>query len=251
MVRILLVDDEYDIVRGLKETVNWKRAGAKIAGVAGNGLEALRIIGQVPVDFVITDVKMPVMDGIELAKHINSEYPHIRLIILSGYTNFSFAQKAIEFGVSRYLVKPVDIEELIKIIKEDSESNPRSNLGIKFNSRYYPESFSPEAVTSITTRRALQYIEKFFSEKINLEQVASFVQKSPNYFSAKFRQDTGYNFTYLLTFIRIKVAEHLLIKTEETIDCIAFAVGFTDAGYFVKLFKKHHNSTPGEYRQRI
>jgi len=112
---ILIVDDEYVIREGLKHVIEWESLGYYIAGTASSGEETLRFLENMRVDVVLTDVRMPRISGIELARLIKLSYPETKVVILSGYDNFSYAQNAIRHGVYHYLLKPCAEEELLEV----------------------------------------------------------------------------------------------------------------------------------------
>ena len=113
MYKVLIVDDEYLIREGLSESISWEKLGYKVSGTARNGQEALDIMSEEPADIIITDVKMPVMDGITLCSIINKKYPKTKIIILSGYGEFEYAKRAIEYNVYSYILKPLNEDELV------------------------------------------------------------------------------------------------------------------------------------------
>ena len=106
MYSVLLVDDERIILEGLSVVVEWERHGTALAGKAKNGAEALEMIREIRPDIVITDLKMPNMNGLELIAAVREEYPDIVFVILSGYDEFEYAQRAMQYGVRHYLLKP-------------------------------------------------------------------------------------------------------------------------------------------------
>ncbi len=114
MYNVLFVDDEIKICRGLSIIIDWSKYGFSILSSASNGREAIQKIKENKVDLVITDIRMPVMDGLELSKQIRDINLDTRIIIISGYNEFSYAQKAIEYGVRAFLLKPLIPEELIE-----------------------------------------------------------------------------------------------------------------------------------------
>lgn len=116
-LKLLIVDDEPIICQGLKMTVPWDEIGVEIVGEAYDGEEALSIIKDTHVDIILTDVNMPIMDGLELAEQVSHLFQHIRMIIISGYDEFDYAKRAMKSGVRDYLLKPVDIDELMKLVK--------------------------------------------------------------------------------------------------------------------------------------
>ncbi|QHW31618.1 response regulator [Paenibacillus rhizovicinus] len=111
MYKLLIVDDEKEIREGLASWP-WHQVGIEVAGCCSHGLEALQFVEEKPVDLVITDIRMPFMDGIELMTALNARYPFIRVVILSGYNDFEYAQKALQFGAIDYLLKPLQFQML-------------------------------------------------------------------------------------------------------------------------------------------
>ncbi|WP_034761834.1 response regulator transcription factor [Rossellomorea vietnamensis] len=118
MLKVILVDDEIQIRRGLKWKVDWEEEGFVIAGEASNGKEALQVIEEVMPDLILTDVRMPVMDGMQLVKALSSQYPEIKVIVLSGYADFEYVRSSLVEGVKDYLLKPVDPEELTAALRK-------------------------------------------------------------------------------------------------------------------------------------
>lgn len=117
MYRLLIVDDEEIEREGMAQFIDWQRFNVKITGTAWNGVEALEKIRAEQPDIILTDIKMPVMDGIELIKRTKENYPDIQFIVLSGYGEYEFTSQAMELGVRHYLLKPCD-EEQIEVVLE-------------------------------------------------------------------------------------------------------------------------------------
>ncbi|QHT59181.1 response regulator [Paenibacillus lycopersici] len=109
--KLLIVDDEKEIREGLASWA-WEKVGIEVAGICSHGLEALQFVEERPVDIVITDIRMPFMDGLELMSALNARYPFIRVVILSGYNDFEYAQKALQCGAIDYLLKPLQFQML-------------------------------------------------------------------------------------------------------------------------------------------
>jgi two-component system response regulator YesN len=117
LIKVLIVDDRSIIRKSIRAMSCWENNEMSIVGEAANGLEAIKLINDLSPHIVITDVKMPLMDGIELSKHIYEYFDNsIRTIILSAYDEFGYAQQAIKYGVSEYLLKPLKQEELVDAI---------------------------------------------------------------------------------------------------------------------------------------
>ncbi len=164
-MNILIVDDEPKIRKGLRHVVDWWEHGIKIVGSAANGSEALEIIKNPDnkVDIVITDIEMPIMDGIQLSKEIKNSFPGIKIIILSGYDNFEYAKNAMKYGVTDYLLKPVDEDELLNTVLKMRKQIEDKNYS-------YPE----ELETKI-----IEDIDSFKSKEINddIEEVFLYFKK--------------------------------------------------------------------------
>lgn len=118
MYQVLLVDDEQDILNTLQTNVDWPSYGVENVLIARDGLDALKILEQQPVDLMIADIRMPNMDGLSLLQEVRSKYPHVRYFILSSYREFEYAHAAINLGVENYLLKPVNSEELNQSIRK-------------------------------------------------------------------------------------------------------------------------------------
>ncbi|WP_168120098.1 response regulator [Paenibacillus sp. HB172176] len=112
MIKVMIVDDKPMVCRGLREMIPWESLDAKIVGDCRNGQEALETALVQKPDVIITDVRMPVMDGIELCKHIRERLPETIVFILSAFHEFSYAQAAIRYGVSDYILKPIDKQKI-------------------------------------------------------------------------------------------------------------------------------------------
>ncbi len=116
MFKVFLVEDEVNIRQSIRDTIDWNAAGFEYLGDAPDGELALKAIRKLRPDIVITDIKMPFMDGLELAELLHNELPEMKTIILSGHGDFAYAQKAIRLGVVEYLLKPISPVELIQAV---------------------------------------------------------------------------------------------------------------------------------------
>lgn len=122
-MRVLIVDDEKIIRDGLCAMIPWREYGFQIPDTAPNGAKALEIMEATSYDVLITDVRMPAMDGLALCQNVHSLYPNCVIIILSGYGDFQYAQKAMEYGVRRYLLKPVDENKLTEVLLQIQQNH--------------------------------------------------------------------------------------------------------------------------------
>ena len=126
MLKMMIVDDERGI-RDKIEQLDWEKIGIEVECVCDNGLVAYNQLHYNSVDIIITDIRMPIMNGIELAKAVNEEFPGVMVIILSGYDEFEYARKCLEYKVFGYLLKPIEINNLFKIVSEAAEDIKKRN----------------------------------------------------------------------------------------------------------------------------
>lgn len=112
MYRVLIVDDEPRVRRGLRGCVNWRAMDMEVCGEAPNGREAMELVKRLEPDVVLSDVRMPFMDGIELCRALNERYPGIQVVLISGYSDLDYLKSALRMGVVNYILKPVNLQEL-------------------------------------------------------------------------------------------------------------------------------------------
>lgn len=238
-MKILIVDDEPKIRNGLSRLLS-RKDGWEVVGVYENAMEALKYLAVNHVDVMITDIKMPELSGLELIARIREQDKKTTIIILSGYSDFQFAQRAIELGVRRYLTKPTDTKELIGIL-EDLDRN----LSEKQEERQ-----EEKKVQNLFVQRAVDYIRLNYSEKISLKEIADQLYLSPNYTSELFKKHTGKNISEYITEYRLEKARTLLEQAEYRVSDVSEMVGIHDVRYFSSMFKKKYGMTPTEYRNQ-
>lgn len=122
LYRIILVDDEEEVRKGIIRKIDWEALGFQVVGDAENGQDALEKIEQLEPDVVMTDIRMPYMDGLTLTSWIRQKYPSVKVLIFSGFDDFEYAQKAIKLNVTEYILKPVNVEELTRILNRVREN---------------------------------------------------------------------------------------------------------------------------------
>ena len=122
VIKIFLAEDEAIIRRGIRDSIDWEANGLEFVGEAGDGEYAYPLILKTEPDILLTDVKMPFMDGLELSRLVKKSLPHIKIIILSGYNEFDYAKEAIKIGISDYLLKPITSASLVDALKRVAET---------------------------------------------------------------------------------------------------------------------------------
>lgn len=251
--KLIIADDEFLIRDGL-QSFDWKRLGFEMIQAVSNGKKVLELMAQKTANLIITDIKMPVMDGLELSKIVREKYPDCKIVILTGYRNFDYAKSAISAGVSEYLLKPVDLNELEELIlrlkqKMDEEEFIR---GIVTTATGNMHNVNENAKTSsyVAVQQAIKYIQEHYSEKITLRQLSDHVFLSPSYFSIQFKKETGKNFVEYLKEYRIEKAKELLRKSCLKVYEISEMVGYQNPKYFTDAFTGYTGLTPLEFRQK-
>lgn len=140
---VLLVDDEEDVIQVIMRKIDWEGLGFSVIGYATNGVKALEMLEEFQPDVVMTDIRMPYMDGMELSKRIRTEYPGTKILLFTGFDEFEYAKEAVHLEVEEYILKPLNSQELTKVfthlkIKLDQEINEKKNVEILKN--YYMDS---------------------------------------------------------------------------------------------------------------
>lgn len=238
-MKILIIDDEPKIRNGLSNLLT-RREGWEVAGAYENAADALKYLAVNQVDVMITDIKMPEISGLELIARIRERDKKTAIIILSGYSNFQFAQRVIELGVSRYLTKPTNPRELICVLEETEK---------KLGGKQEKEEDSGK-IPNLFVQKAADYIKLNYSEKISIKEIADQLYLSPNYLSELFKKHTGKTISEYLTEYRLEKACQLLDHAEYRVGDVSGMVGIHDGRYFSNMFKKKYGMTPTEYRNR-
>ncbi len=140
---VLLADDEEEVIHVIMKKINWEEMGFSVIGYANNGVKALEMVEELQPDVVMTDIKMPYMDGMELSNRIKASYPGTKILLFTGFDEFEYAKEAVHLEVEEYVLKPVNSVELTKIfiqlkIKLDQEISEKRNVEIL--EKYYVDS---------------------------------------------------------------------------------------------------------------
>lgn len=139
MLKVLLVDDEPFILQGLKVLIDWNAEGYEVVGAVRTGQEAIDYLKENPVDLVMTDIKMPVMSGIELLEEVRrDQISDAYFIILSGYNDFAYAQQAVRYHCIDYILKPVEKEQLIAVLQKVAAMSEKKEIRRKIGRRWKP-----------------------------------------------------------------------------------------------------------------
>ncbi len=248
MLKVLLVEDENLIRRGLHFQMNWTEVGCVVAGDAATGREGLEQIKALKPDIVITDIRMPDMDGLEMLEEGHEEWD-FEAVIITGYSEFEYAKQAIHLGVSEYLLKPVDLNELKtclqKIVSRRQEQRQEQQEGERPQVQLAPK-LEPSAIENPYARAMLQFIQEHYAQRISLTDLSQELNISCTHLNAKFKAETGYTFHDFLNYYRISKAAELQKQGIYKLYEVAELVGFSDYKYFNKVYKRYVGYAPNK-----
>ena len=140
---LLLVDDEEEVVQIIIKKMDWEALGFTVVGYASNGVKALEMVEEYQPDVVMTDIKMPYMDGIELTKRIKERYPETKILVFTGFDEFEYAREAVHIGVEEYILKPINAMELSEVftqLRKKLEQEVSEKQNMETLQQYYMES---------------------------------------------------------------------------------------------------------------
>ena len=242
MYRVVLVDDEHMILEGLTRVVPWTQLGCEVAGTAGNGQEGLALVRSMRPDILMTDIRMPNMDGLRMIAALRSEFPRLQITVLTAFRDFDYAQTALNLGVCRYLLKPSKMDELNEAIRT-------MTARLDALPAQAPEPAVDGAPAgNYIVRQAMDYMRAHCTEHLSLGDVADHVYVSQWHLSKLINRHMNQSFFDLLGGMRVDKARGLLTGTALRVHEIAERCGYSDLGHFSKSFKKITGMTPGEYR---
>lgn len=250
MKKIFIVEDEDIIRRGLVCTIDWLRLGCSVVGDAPDGLAALPRIEALQPDIVLTDIRMPRLDGLALAQRLKECAHAPAIIFLTSYADFSYAQAALRLQAADYLLKPIDEAELQRVLEKipvlpprqpDEDDTGESTHALK-NWAALRERL--QQAESPYIRAVLAAIQTRYREKLSLEQIAAEQGVSQSYLSRKLKDATGQTFGSLLARYRLQQSIDLLAAGTWRVYEIAEQTGFGDYKNFCQVFKKYLHTSP-------
>ena len=238
--RAVLIDDEAIIVEGLRKVVKWDEYNCEVAGTASDAVSGARLIREVKPDILITDICMPGQNGLTMLAGLRSEFPEMQVTVLTGYRDFAYAQEAIKLGVTRFLLKPSKMAEINEALSAMIE---------KIEGKEAPS--TEQNTGSFIVNQAMAYIEKHYSEKLTLQEVAETCYVSQWHLSKLLNKYAGQSFYDILNKVRISAAKELLKDPSLRVGDIGMMVGYMDNAHFSRIFKKLTGCSANEYRNQL
>lgn len=243
--RVMVIEDESMIRKNIIKKINQSQLLYEVVDEAQNGEEALGLIEKSLPHLVVTDIRMPVMDGLELIKNIYFAYPSVKVMIISGYNDFEYAKTGIQYGVKDFLLKPVNMDELKETLMR-IEFELISERDERLQSMVMP---SRQLTSEQVADYAEHYIKGHYHSNLSVTDVADRLGYSSDYIGKVFKKHKGATLIKFITKLRIQEAKQLLLDHPELeIQEIGSMVGYSDPFYFSRVFKKITNQYPSELR---
>ncbi len=251
MIKVMIVDDEKYVRMGIKNDTDWALIGCEVVAEASNGEMALEMAGEFRPDLVISDIKMPKMDGIELAGKLLEKYPDTKVIFLTAYNEFEYARQAVRLGVSDYLLKPFQDGELEGAIQRLLHLHPNAPaVQTELENELIPLK-RKEEIENRYVQTAIEYIEKNYSDKdFSIGKLSEAMSVSEGHISRLFKAETEISINNYLTRYRIRKAMDYLKDVQSKVYEVAEKVGYQDIAYFSNTFKKLVGTSPSEYQSK-
>lgn len=242
MYKLIIVDDEPRILDGIANLFPWEKIGFHVEGVFTNCKTALSYLSTHPVNVVLSDIRMPEMDGIEFTKYLG-KYPKIKIVLFSSYQNYEYFRSAIKYQVTDYLLKPIKYEELINCFSEIKKS-----LDIEINQEASPDK-KPKSYYEKVVQTVKEYVMQNYKDA-SLEKAATLVTLSNSYLSKIFKEHADLGFSDFLMKIRMEKACEFLNDLHYKGYEIAYRVGYENPKNFSRAFRSYYHMSPMEYRNK-
>lgn len=251
MLKLVIAEDEEIIRRGLVCTFDWEKLGVVVVGDAEDGVEALELIHEKKADVILTDIRMPRLSGIDLAKRLQGEHRTVHVVFLTSYADFDYAQQAVRLGAADYLLKPVEEEALVPVFARlqtcaAAAGGDRMALPGQLDAW---TAYRDCAKRNPYVRVALGTIEARYASRPSIETIAADEGVSSSYLSRKIKEVTGKTFGELLTAYRLQKSIELLSEGRLRVYEIAERAGFGDYKNFAQVFKRIMHTTPKAFME--
>ena len=256
MIRLLIADDEKLEREALADMVSRRFEHEVVLELAENGRKAADRAVLWGADLILMDIEMPGMSGLDAARAVLAQRPACRVIFVTAYSLFQYAHEAVHLGACDYLLKPVDPDELEASIRRAMRQieAERKLEELARTTELSPEPETPEvpenSQTAMVMTQVRRYLEDNYMFDLSLDSVGEILHISPAYLSAQFKKYQKMNFLDCLTELRINAAKELLADPFRSSAEVASMVGYEDASYFARAFKKRTGMTPTQYRRQ-
>lgn len=248
MKRVIVVDDNQLVREAICKTIHWDALGCVVQGAFSNGQEGYAFAREHHPDIIIADIKMPLLDGLSMLEMLRKEYTDFAFIVITGFGEFEYAQKVLRLGASDILLKPIENEEIVQIVRKilNRKEEPEFKAEQKGEREELPvnEFVKPY---DVSVRRALEFIRKNLDRRITLPELADYVGLSAAHLSRLLKKNTDKTFVDIVNEMRIDEAIRLLQEGKYKVYEVSNMVGIDNYAYFYQLFKKMTGKAPKEF----
>ena len=245
MVNVYIADDEVWIILGLKKLLEKLDIDAYVVGTANNGLMAKEEIERFKPDVVFADIRMPGLSGLELLQEIPKVSPDSKVVIISGYAEFSYAQEAVQHHAFDYLLKPIKEEDLSRVMTSLLSEMDEGEASGEMDDGERPPAYD-RMIDNVISE-----IREHYMEDISLTSLSAKYNISMGHLSKMIKESLSVNFSDYIASLRIQRAKELLRDDRLSIQEIAEIVGYNDYFYFTKVFKRVEGISPSKYRKSM
>ena len=242
MYNVLIADDETWVIFGLKRMIEKSGLPFRVIGETNDGVTTLEEVEKKKPDVLFSDIRMPGYTGLELLEHIQEKKLDVKVVFVSGYAEFTYAQKALSLGAVDYLLKPIKLDMMTTVLKK---------LEVKLAGKVQEEVIEQKEEKVPVIEQIITEIQEHYTENITLTELAKKYGISVGYLSSLIKENVGLSYSDYVTARRIQKAKELLEDERLSMEQIAEQTGFRDHFYFIKVFKKHTGITPGKYRKHM
>lgn len=256
-MKLLIADDEEIIRHGLLR-LPWQEAGVSQVLTAESGTAAQDILKESNIDILLSDIWMPGLTGLDLAEYLSAHSCETKVILLTGFSDFAFAQTALRCGVADYLLKPVDPDSLMKAVRKAGATlqleRERSHIVSQHKENPESHTFRQQILNGFVhlgqpTQEILAYLAEAYAQQISLGCLEEKYHFSAIHISRTIKKDTGYSFISILTGIRLIASAKFLREPHIRVGEAGIRAGFRDPRYFSQVFKRTFGCSPQEYRR--
>lgn len=260
MKKILIVDDEALSCAMIREIIEDRFHQVGVVAEAANGRKALEKALQIQPDVVIMDIEMPIMNGMEAAKKIRDQIPECAVVFLTAYAEFEYARQAMRIGAAEFLLKPVDEEEMVTVLKKLLELETQIGTAEpEERKKFQADLIITEDMTgkkagersTMIVMEAKKYIDANYMNDISIENLAERFNISTNHFNRIFKQVYDIACKEYLITVRVEAAKQYLNSPLLTVREVGSMIGYPDPNYFTKVFRRRVGMTPTEYRNQV
>lgn len=262
VIKMITVDDEYLIRNLIKNCIDWNEIGVDIIGEASSAEEAIPLIKENQPNIILTDICMPSTDGIDMSKYILEKYPNIKVVVITGYDEFNYAKRAIKVGVSDFILKPINDDELKSTILRLKENILNERLKEKDYKQIKDRLNTFGSIINFRNDESedkslnIEEVKKFILKNISntdlsLKLISEHFYINSSYLSRIFKLKTGQNFSEYITNVKMNIVIDM-IKNSNAKSCeIAKKVGIYDPNYLSTCFKKYTGYSIKEFKKTL